>query len=280
MAIQRVFYERGASQLMISDQEPSFKAVAKDYTNQEAKETIKWLDGWNKSDEKADLEQEYGTEFRFQHAESPELMGLIERMHKTITHSMLSLKQANLRLTQIQTIVKGLQCMLNKRPLCNMDKDQVDEIEFVTLNMLLTGYDLNVCPTFAVPKVGPRFVQSRKDIIRYSKHMNVVYSRTWGKFILTYVENLNIYKRKYFTNRKITEGDYVLYSGLNKEMAPINQYQICRVKQVIFGRDGDNEARSLKVDMIKGGKPKEFTRNVRRFSLLEIEDLKGVPTSN
>ena len=116
-AIQRVFYERGASQLMISDQEPSFKAVAKDYTNQESKETIKWLDGWNKSEQKADLEQEYGTEFRFQNPESAELMGLVERLHKTITHSMLSLKQANLRLSQITTIVKGLQCMLNKRPL-------------------------------------------------------------------------------------------------------------------------------------------------------------------
>ena len=192
---------------------------------------------------------------------------------------MLSLKQANLRLSQITTIVKGLQCMLNKRPLCNMDKDQVDEIEFVTPNMLLTGYDLNVCPNFTVPKVAPRFVQSRKDIIRYSKHMNAVYSRTWGKFILNYVENLNIYKTKYFTNRKIKEGDYVLYSGLNKEMSPINKFQICRVKQVILGRDGDNEARSLKVQMVKGGKIKEFTRNVRRFSLLELEDLKG-STSN
>ena len=41
MALQRVFYERGACEVMISDQEPSFKAVAKDYSNTEAKETIK-----------------------------------------------------------------------------------------------------------------------------------------------------------------------------------------------------------------------------------------------
>ena len=36
---------------MISYQEPSFKAVAKDYSNTEAKETIKWLDGWSKEQE-------------------------------------------------------------------------------------------------------------------------------------------------------------------------------------------------------------------------------------
>ena len=147
---------------------------------------------------------------------------------------MLSLKQANLRLSQITTIIKGLQCMLNKRPLCNMATVDVEEGEFVTPNMLLTGYDLSVCTTYSVPRVGPRYVQSRADIIRYSKHMKAVYSQTWGKFILTYIENMNIYKRKYCSKKKIEVGDYVLYSGLNKEMAPVNVYQICKVKQVVY----------------------------------------------
>ena len=119
MGLQRVFYERGACAVMISDQEPSFKAVVKDYSNTEAKETIQWLDG-SKSDEREDLERYYGTEFRFHNPESPELMGLVERLHRIIAHSMLSLKQTNLRLSQMTTIIKGLHCMLNKRSLCNM----------------------------------------------------------------------------------------------------------------------------------------------------------------
>ena len=70
-------------------------------------------------------------------------------------------------------------------------------------------------------------------------------------------------------------GDYVLYSGVNKEMSPINSYNICKVLEVIKGRNGDNEARSLKVKLIKGGKEKIFTRNIRRFALLELEGMKG-----
>lgn len=102
LALQRVFYERGAARLMISDSEPSFKAVSKDMSNADAKGTVLWLDGWKQSKEKADLEQSFGTTFRFQNAESPELNGLIKRFHKTITHSMLSLRKAVLRCINTQ----------------------------------------------------------------------------------------------------------------------------------------------------------------------------------
>ena len=57
-------------------------------------------------------------------------------------------------------------------------------------------------------------------------------------------------------------------------MSPINQYQICNVLDVIKGRNGDDDVKSLKVKMIKGGTFKEFTRNIRRFSLLELNLLK------
>ena len=164
--------------------------------------------------------------------------------------------------------------MVNKRPLCGMNQEGTEAVHFSTPNMLLTGYDLNVCPSYSLPKCGPKLIQSREDIIQYSKHMKAVYSRVWGKFILSYVEDLNLYKKKNQQSRPIKVGDYVIYSGMNKEMSPINVYQICRVLQVIQGRDGDQQIRSLKVKMIKGGKFKEFTRNVRRFSLLELDETK------
>ena len=71
-------------------------------TDQEAKETIEWMKGWITSQEKLDLEKSFGTHFIFQHTESSKIMGLVKRMHKMITHSMLSLKQADLKLSQIQ----------------------------------------------------------------------------------------------------------------------------------------------------------------------------------
>ena len=71
-------------------------------TDQEAKESIEWMKGWTTSKEKLDLEKSFGTHFMFQHPESSELMRLVERMHKTITYSMLRLKQADLKLSKIE----------------------------------------------------------------------------------------------------------------------------------------------------------------------------------
>merc|ERR1711873_123478 len=100
-------------------------------------------------------------------------------------------------------------------------QEVTDEIEFLTPSMLLTGYDINVCPNYTLPKVEKRMIQGRSDIIAYSKHMKALNSRLWGKFILSYVENLNNYKRKNKTTPKIKRGDYVIYSGLNKKMSSI-----------------------------------------------------------
>ena len=271
LAILRLFYERGTCRIMISDMESAFKAIEKDLSEKDSKDTKDMIEGWKSSEQKIDLETSYGTQFIFQQPETPQYNGLVERMHRTISQSMLTLKQANLRLSQFTTIVKGLQAMLNKRPLGGMNNEVTDEIEFVTPSMLLTGYDINVCPNYTLPKVEKRMIQSRSDIIAYSKHMKALYSRIWGKFILSYVENLNNYKRKNQTTPKIKIGDYVIYSGLNKEMSPINRFQICKVLKVLKGRNGDDEIRSLKVQMIKGGSIKEFTRNIRRFCLLELD---------
>ena len=268
LAMLRVFYERGISRLLISDQEPAFKSIKKDFSETETKETLDWLKGWKDSDQRKDLEQSYGTQFRFQHPESPEHMGLVERLHKTITSSMLSLKQANLKLSQITTLVKGLQCMMNKRPLSGMEKEQIDEVEFVTPNMLLTGWDLNMCPNYTVPNVPKHLIQARADIVHFTRHMKSVYQRVWQKFISTYVDSLNLYKKKNQESSIIKQGDLVIYSALNKEMSPVNVFQVCQVLEAIKGRDG--EIRSLRVKRIKGGQIKEFTRDIRRFALLEI----------
>ena len=53
-------------------------------------------------------------------------------------------------------------------------------------------------------------------------------------------------------------------------MCPINKLQVCIVLEVLKGRNGDDEIRYLKVQMIKGGSIKEFTRNIKRFCLLEL----------
>ena len=205
-------------------------------------------------------------------------MGLVERLHRTITNSMLSLKQANLKLSQITTMVKGMQCMLNKRPMSGMEKEQIEEVEFVTPNMLLTGWDLNMCPNYIVPKVPKHLIQARQDIVHFTRHMKTLYQRVWSRFISTYVDSLNLYKKKNQVNNIIKQGDFVIYSALNKEMSPVNVFQICKVLETIKGRDG--QIRSLRVKRIKEGKIREFTRNIRRFALLEIpkNSCETVPT--
>ena len=109
--------------------------------------------------------------------------------------------------------------------------------------------------------------------------MKSILARCWSKFILSNVEGLNVYTKKYQKTIESKVGDYVLCSSINKESkTPINSYIVCKDKETILGRDGT--IRSLKVEIVFGGQPKVLTRDVRRFSLLEIDDLKIAPVKN
>ena len=70
--------------------------------------------------------------------------------------------------------------MVNKRPLCGENQENTDETEFATPQMLLTGYDLNTCPSYTLPKGIVNLIQTREEVIRYSRHTYAVYSRVWG----------------------------------------------------------------------------------------------------
>ena len=55
--------------------------------------------------------------------------------------------------------------------------------------------------------------------------MKSILTRCCSKFILSYVEGLNVFKKKYQKTREIKVGDYVLYSSINKESkTPMNSY--------------------------------------------------------
>ena len=167
LAMLRIFYDRGVPRLLISDREKAFMALARDYESREgrleAASDEEWLYGWDKSHKRMDLEQTYGIVFRFQLAESAENMGLAERLDKTITHSILTLRQIDLKISAVETLVKGLQCMLNKRALSMVDGEPI------TPNMLLTGFDIDMQPDYNQSKVDKKFINTRADIQAQTK---------------------------------------------------------------------------------------------------------------
>ena len=65
MAILRIFYERGTCRVMISDMESAFKAIEKDLSEKDSKDTKEMIEGWKSSEQKIDLETSYGTQFVF-----------------------------------------------------------------------------------------------------------------------------------------------------------------------------------------------------------------------
>ena len=79
-------------------------------------------------------------------------------------------------------------------------------------------YSLN----YSLPKVEKRKIQSRSDIVAYSKHMKALYSRIWKKFILSYVENLNNYKRKNQSAPNIKFGDKKTKNNKKKDNTVFN----------------------------------------------------------
>ena len=43
-----------------------------------------------------------------------------------------------------------------------------DENDFATLQALLTGHDLNICPSYTLPKGRTNLIKSQDDVIKYS----------------------------------------------------------------------------------------------------------------
>ena len=50
------------------------------------------------------------------------------------------------------------------------------------------------------------------------------------------MEDLSLYKKKNQPEANLKVGDFVIYSGLNKELSPINVCQISKVIEVIKGK--------------------------------------------
>ena len=89
LAIRRLFYERGTCRIMISDMESAFKAIEKDLSEKDSKDTKDMIEGWKSSEQKIDLETSFETQLIFQQPETPQYYGLVEQIHWTICQSML-----------------------------------------------------------------------------------------------------------------------------------------------------------------------------------------------
>ena len=68
-----------------------------------------------------------------------------------------------------------------------------------------------------------------------------------GKIYTQLRRRLKRVQKKNQPDTNIKVGNFIKYSGLNKEMSPINIYQMCNVIEVIKRRNGDHQTRSLKV---------------------------------
>ena len=112
-AFVRFINRWGNPAMCVSDSDPSFKAVSRDYKLDD----VLWIKGFGHSKELKFLEGAYGIHFKFNTPNSSELQGLVERMNKIIIHSMLKLTQSDLRVSQFRTLLSANEAMHNKRTL-------------------------------------------------------------------------------------------------------------------------------------------------------------------
>ena len=97
---------------------------------------------------------------------------------------MLKLTQSNLRVSQFRTLLSANEAMLNKRALGVLNETNPEKVREITPQHLVTGYGLNVSPKFFEKStVVPRSVQSKEDVIRHSRHLQYLISRSWVVFL-------------------------------------------------------------------------------------------------
>ena len=179
----------GNPSMCISDSDPSFKALSRDYKL----EDLLWIKGFGNSSAIKFLENTYDINFKFNTLNSPNLQGLVERLNKIILQSMLKLSHSNLRVSQFRTLLSANEAMLNKRTLGIMNELNPEIPREITPQHLVTGYGLRVSSKFfETTTVIPRSIQSKEDVIRHSRHLQYLISRSWVVFLKEYINDLNM----------------------------------------------------------------------------------------
>ena len=219
MAFKRFLNTRGMPRVMYSDNAKYFKRA-----DLEIKETI---DAANEAlaaeAEKWRFSWKYSTEL------APHTAGVWESMVKGMKRSLFKVaRNAFLTYTELTTVIKELEGLMNDRPLESASEETMDVI---TPSMLLLGRKIRPW----VDKFDETALQQSNDIRERWKYRNTIAQQFWDSWSKQYRLQLS-QRAKWHTPRpNVRVGDIVL---VEKDKIKRGNWPVARVVKVVRGRDG------------------------------------------
>ena len=179
--------------------------------------------------------------FRYIPARSPHWGGAYERL---IGLTKMCLKKVLGRslvtLSELSTLIKEIQAILNNRPLTYINSD-IHDLQLLTPSQLLFGFNttpLSYPPYDLTESSDPTF-GDKDDILRAQTRRSALYHHFSSRFCKEYLSFLreihSLHHRKQATtDNLINVGDIVLVADMNK---PRHHWELGLVQELILGTD-------------------------------------------
>ena len=206
--------------------------------------------------------------FRYIPARSPHWGGAYERLiglTKTCLKKVLG--RSLVTFSELSTLLKEIQAVLNDRPLTYINSD-IHDLQPLTPSQLLFGYNttpLPYPPYDASEPFDPTF-GDKNDILRAQTRRSALYHHFCSRFCKEYLsffrEIHSLHHRKQATNENlINVGDIVLVADMNK---PRHHWELGLIQELILG--ADKLCRAAVVRTSRG----RTTRSIIKLYPLEI----------
>ena len=250
MAFKRMVNTRGMVSHLYSDNALTFKRAEK-----EIQETISRANQLIK-----DSAQQFSFNWHYSTELAPHTGGVWERMVKMVKIPVRKvLGKALVTYTELYTVLKEVEGLLNDRPLISASEETS---EVITPSMLAIGRKIRPWPD-GFEKVDIKMDPSIRERWRYRQALTVQCWNAWKKQYLPELQT----RAKWFTKHpNLRVGDLVI---LEKEKIKRHNWPLARVVDVRKGRDG--LIRSLRLQLPNVTEP--ITRSVHNvFPLEEIRE--------
>lgn len=199
-------------------------------------------------------------EFRFIPPAAPHQGGLWESAVKsTKVHLQRTVGEHILTLEEFSTLVTQIEGVLNSRPICSSNSDELD---FLTPAHILIGRHMKQVIEMPENKLS---THSRWDIVKR------IHEQFWKRWKIEYLTSLQT-RSKWQTKRPNLQIDDIVI--IQENNLPPTQWLLGKIIQVYPGNDGNVRVVQLKT---KGGVLKRSIHQVCRLPVIESDDsMRGV----
>jgi hypothetical protein len=245
-ALTRMVARRGWPRTMLSDNGTNFVGG-----HNEIRELVAQID----RDKVNSKTSNKGLQWHWNPPVSPHFGGVFERMIQSAKRAIQGiLSNAEVSDEELQTVIVGVESLMNSRPLTHVSGDPND-MPVLTPNHFLIG------------QIGGDVAPESVDYTSFSprkrwRRVQELIRQTWDRWMREYITSLGSRSKWFIKKENVKEGDMVL---VIEPGTPRRQWRLGKIERVHPGADG-----SVRVVDVKVG-DKIYRRSIGRVSPLEFQ---------